>query len=87
MVRVHIPAPLRTLTHGEADLAAQGETLEGVINDLEERYAGLKARLVEGERIRPGMAVFINAVNVPSRLSTKVPANAEIYFAPAITGG
>ena len=87
MANVHIPAPLRTLTGGEVDLVAEGATLGEVIANLDKRFPGLQARLVEGERLRPGIAVFAESVNIPSRLSTPVSENASLYFAPAISGG
>ena len=47
----------------------------------------LQSRLVEGERIRPGMAVFVDGVQSSFLLSTRLSENAEIHFAPAIAGG
>ncbi|HLK55717.1 MAG TPA: MoaD/ThiS family protein [Chthonomonadaceae bacterium] len=87
MAVVHIPAPLRSLTGGETDVVVPGATLAEVVEALEERFPGLKSRLTEGDRIRPGMAVFVGGVQTPFHLSTRVPADAEIYFAPAISGG
>ena len=87
MTTIHIPAPLRGLTGGESTVTAAGGTLGKLIDDLDARYPGVKARLVEGDRIRPGMAVFVNSVQAPSRLETKVVEDADIYFTPAIAGG
>lgn len=44
-------------------------------------------RKVEGERIRPGMAVFVDGVQSSFLLSTCLSENVEIHFAPAISGG
>jgi molybdopterin synthase sulfur carrier subunit len=87
MATIHIPAPLRTLTGGETEVRVSGATLGELVENLEAAYPGLKNRLVEGERLRPGMAVFVDSVNVPPRLSTRLSADADIYFAPAIAGG
>ncbi len=87
MAIVHIPAPMRSLTGGETDVTVPGGTLGEIVEALESRFPGMKSRLAEGDRIRPGLAVFVGGVNVPPRLSTHVPENAEIYFAPAIAGG
>jgi molybdopterin synthase sulfur carrier subunit len=84
---VHIPAPLRHLTGGEGVVEAAGATLGDVIDSLEARYPGLRNRLAEGERIRPGMAVFVDGVQVPVRLSTRIADSSEIYFTPALSGG
>jgi molybdopterin converting factor small subunit len=87
MATVHIPAAMRKLTGGETKVVVPGDTLEAVIANLETTYPGLKSRLVEGERIRPGLATFVDGVNASSALSTRLGANAEIYFAPAMAGG
>lgn len=87
MAVVNIPAALRPLAGGAARAEAGGETLWEVIEALEVQFPGLRARLVEGDRVRPGMAVFVNGTQAAPQLSTRVPAEAEIYFAPAIAGG
>jgi molybdopterin synthase sulfur carrier subunit len=87
MPTVHIPAPLRALTADESDVTVSGGTLGELADGLEARFPGIRARLVEGERIRPGLAVFVNSVQVSPKLTTKVAEDADIYFAPAIAGG
>lgn len=87
MATVHIPAAMRNLTQGEAEIVAEGATLGAVIESLDAAYPGLKSRLAEGERLRMGLAAFVNGVNVPASLATKIPAEADIYFVPAISGG
>ncbi len=87
MAEVHIPAALRSLTGGEANLSAPGETLREVIEGLDARYPGLKSRLVAGDRLSPGLAVFVDGELPTTGLRTKVSPSAEIYFAPAIAGG
>jgi len=87
MVTVHIPTALRVLTQGETQVAVDGSTLREVIANLETRYAGIQERLVEGERLRPGLAVFVNSTSVRPLLSAKIPDSADLYFAPAIAGG
>jgi hypothetical protein len=57
------------------------------VEHLDEAYPGLKSRLVAGERMAPGLAVFVDG-EVPSNgLRARVTPDAEIYFAPAIAGG
>ena len=87
MATVHIPAAMRGRTGGQTDVVVAGSTLGELIEGLEALYPGLKSRMVEGERIRPGLATFVDGQNVSSNLGTRVPENAEIYFAPAIAGG
>jgi sulfur-carrier protein len=87
MAEVHIPAPLRTFTGGETQVSVPGETLREVLERLDEAYPGLKERLVVGERMAPGLAVFVDGQVPATGLRTKLAPNAEIYFAPAIAGG
>jgi molybdopterin converting factor small subunit len=72
---------------GEAVVSASGTTLGELIESLENQYPGLKARLVEGERLRSGLAVFVNGIQTPPRLKTRIAADSDIYFSPAISGG
>ena len=87
MAIVHIPAAMRSLTSGDAEVSAPGTTLGEVVANLDERFPGIQARMVDGDRIRPGLAVFLDGISAPSRLSTPVSEISDIYFAPAISGG
>ncbi len=87
MATVHIPAVMRGLTGGKSEVCASGATLGEVVEAINATYPGLKNRLVSEDRIRPGLAVFVEGVQAPSRLSQRLTENAEIYFTPAITGG
>ena len=87
MAVVHIPAPLRPLTGGQKEVSVPGESLREVLDRLDEGYPGLKDRLVQGGRMAPGMAVFVDGAIPDAGLRTKLTPDAEIYFAPAIAGG
>jgi molybdopterin synthase sulfur carrier subunit len=87
MATVNIPAPLRALAGGQTEVSAPGETLGAVIDSLDAAHPGLKERLTQGDKVRAGFAVFVDGVSAPSFLDTRVPEDAEIYFAPAIAGG
>ncbi|HZO88974.1 MAG TPA: MoaD/ThiS family protein [Chthonomonadaceae bacterium] len=87
MATVYIPAAMRPAAGGATEAVVPGRTLGEVIENLEAAYPGLKSRLAQEDRLRPGLAAFVNGVSVPPGLSTRVPEDAEIYFAPAIAGG
>jgi molybdopterin synthase sulfur carrier subunit len=87
MPTVHIPAPMRSLTGGEAQVQVSGETLGEVIDALDAAYPGLKARLVDGAKLRGGVAVFIDDQSPLGGLRAKVGPDSLVYFAPAIAGG
>ena len=87
MVTVLIPQSLRTLTSGEAVLAAEGHNLRAVIRDLAPRYPALAERLVNDGRIGRGLSLAINGDVVSTGLITKVPEGSEISVVPQISGG
>jgi sulfur-carrier protein len=87
MATVHLPTPLRTLTQGQSPVEADGASVGEVIEDLERQFPGLRERLVEGSKLRRGLAVFVNDQAPMGGLGAKVPEGASVYFAPAIAGG
>jgi molybdopterin synthase sulfur carrier subunit len=84
---VWIPSLLRNLTGGETQVSVPGETVRQVIEALEARYPGIQARLCEGERLRPGIAVIVDGEVSPQRLRQRVDEDSEIHFLPAMHGG
>ena len=78
---------MQKLTDGHAQVEVGGETVRQVIDALEERYPGFKARVCEGDRIRPGLAVAIDGEMSPEGIRKKVPPDSEVHFLPAIAGG
>ena len=84
---VAIPSLLRNLTNGKDSVTVPGATVREVIDNLETRYPGMKARLCENDRIKPGLAVYINGLLTRGSILESVDADAEIHFLPAIGGG
>ncbi|MXV75025.1 MoaD/ThiS family protein [Candidatus Poribacteria bacterium] len=84
---VAIPSLLRNLTNGEDSVTVPGTTIREVINNLETHYPGMKARLCEDDRIKPGIAVYVNGLLTRGSILESVDADAEIHFLPAIGGG
>jgi molybdopterin synthase sulfur carrier subunit len=87
MPTVHIPAAMRPVTGDRSTVVVTGETLAAVIDGLEAEFPGIKARLVDGEKLRSGMAVFVDGVMASTGLRTRLKEESEVYFAPAIAGG
>ena len=78
---------MRKLTGGEADIVLPGATVREVIDNLESRHPGMKERLCENDRLKPGIAIYINGLLTRGSLLERVDADAEIHFLPAIGGG
>ncbi len=84
---VWIPASLRTLTNQRDTVRVEGGTVRDVINQLDLQFPGIKARLCDGDSLRRGLAVAIDAEMSRTGLDQTVPENSEVHFLPAIGGG
>jgi sulfur-carrier protein len=84
---VWIPALLQDLTGGVERVTVSGKSVRQVIDELDALYPGMKARLIEDDRLRPSIAVFVDGAASQQRLRHKLEENSEIHFLPAISGG
>ena len=84
---IFIPSLLRDLTGGQESVQVAGTTVREVIESLETRYPGVKARLYDGDRLRPGIAVVVGGAVSSQRLRHKLSENSEVHFLPALSGG
>lgn len=87
MPNVWIPALMRDLTAQQENVHVAGTTLREVIDALDEKFPGIKARLCQGEGLRPGLAVVIDTQVARGGLAEAVGAASEVHFIPAIGGG
>ena len=87
MAKVSIPALMRPLTGGLAEVEAEGATVRKVLENLGSRFPGLLEKLLENGRLRPGLAVAIDGEISPLGLIESVPPDAEIHFVAAVRGG
>jgi sulfur-carrier protein len=86
-VKVRIPDPLRSYTHQQAIVEADGATVAALLSDLDKRYPGIRFRMVDEQgRIRRHMKVFVNDESVVD-LSTRITAQDEITIMQALSGG
>ncbi len=89
-VKVRVPTPLQPLTGGAPEVLAEGKTVREVIDDLERKYAGIKARLCdENGELRRFVNIFVNDEDVRflQGLDTEVKEGDELSIVPAIAGG
>lgn len=87
MPEVWIPSLLRRLTDGQEQVQVPGETVREVIENLEARFPGIRERVCEDGRIRPGLAVAIDGVVGNDGMRQRVEAKSEVHFVTAISGG
>ena len=89
-VSVRIPTILRTYTGGESEVAANGETLSAVLDDLDSNYAGIKGRIVDEQGdLRRFVNVYVgnDDVRFLDGLATATPDGAQLSIIPAVAGG
>jgi sulfur-carrier protein len=89
-VKVQIPAPLRSLTAGAAEVEVDASNVEGVIDGLEARYRGIRSRLCDEDgRLRSYVRVFVNGEDARGLGDAKAPLRPgdTVAIVPAIAGG
>jgi len=87
MATVWIPPLLRDLTGGHEAVAVPGAKVRDLVDALEARYPGIKARLVEGDALRRGIVLTVDGVTSRQGLRQPVDERSEVHFLPAIGGG
>jgi hypothetical protein len=60
MAVVFIPTMLQPLTGGVSQVRVVGRTIRTIINHLEERFPGIKDRLLQEDDLRPDVAIAID---------------------------
>jgi molybdopterin synthase sulfur carrier subunit len=89
-VKVQIPAPLRSLTAGAAEVEVEASTVDGVVEGLESRFKGVKARLCDEDgRLRSYVRIFVNGEDARALGEGKAPLRSgdTVAIVPAIAGG
>ncbi len=84
---VWVPSQMRELTGGESRVAVPGRTVRQVIESLEARYPGARARLIEDDHLNPIIAVAVDGVVSTLGLRQPVEEDSEVHFVPAVSGG
>lgn len=87
MASVWIPSLLRDLCDGERVVQAPGRTVREVIENLEARCPGIRARIVQDGDLRPELAISVDGETTQIGLLQPVSANAEVHILPALGGG
>jgi len=87
MAIVHVPALLHSLTGNVRKQTVNGTTVGELIDQLELLYPGIKARLLEDDRLRSGLAVFVDGMVRREGLEFEVNTESEVLFVPAVAGG
>lgn len=85
-MKVRIPGGLRSYTE-QAETEAGGTTLAAVLDELEQRYPGIRFRIIdEQKRIRPHIRFFVDGRQVRD-LAQALDAAGELVIVQALSGG
>jgi sulfur-carrier protein len=83
---VWIPSLLRPNCAGSDRVTADGATLYALLADLDRICPGISERVVKGDRVAPGITLFVDGEEALS-LNEPVTPNSEVSILPAIAGG
>lgn len=89
-VSVRVPTILRTYTDGESEVSASGANLQEVLDDLDNSFAGIKARILDDNgELRRFVNVYVgnDDVRFLDNLATPTPDGTQISVIPAVAGG
>ena len=89
-IEVRIPTILRQYTGGEKQVKADGASVGSLVDDLDARFPGLKARLVTDQgTLHRFVNVYVNDEDVrfTGALDTGLSDGDEVTILPAVAGG
>jgi len=88
-IEVRIPTILRSYTGGAKAVEASGGTLDELLSNLDAAHGGLRERLVDGEKLRRFVNVYLNDEDVRflGGLETPVKDGDTVTVLPAVAGG
>jgi hypothetical protein len=89
MPLVRVPAPYRGPTRGEAEIPAAGATVRECLDDVETRYPGFRAQILDDDgRTHRFVRLFLNGQQLgPAALDARVGPEDALDVLAAIAGG
>ena len=89
-VKVRIPAPLRQVTEGQAEVTVEPSNVGSVLGELETRFPQMKGRIRdEAGELRRFVNLYVNGEDIRflDGLNTGLKAGDELSIIPAVAGG
>jgi molybdopterin synthase sulfur carrier subunit len=87
MAQVFIPPAIRSLVDSREVIEAEGRTMAEIIDNLNDRFPGLKEHICEGDDLRPDLSVAVGSSVSSLGLLQRVSPDDEVHFLPSIGGG
>jgi molybdopterin synthase sulfur carrier subunit len=86
-MKVRIPTPLRSYTGEQANVLADGATLDELFDDLDRQFPGIRFRVIDEQgELRQHMSVFLGEDRCRD-LSTPLDGFDEVVVMQALSGG
>jgi molybdopterin converting factor small subunit len=86
-MRVAIPSPLRSYTHGRDEVTAAGATFAELLDNLDHACPGIRFRMIDEQgRIRRHIRFFVNREQVAD-LAQELHADDDVQILCALSGG
>jgi molybdopterin converting factor small subunit len=89
-ITVLIPTPLREYTDGASEVTAEGETVNDILKNLNDRFDGLEDRIYDDDgEMQDFINVYYNDEDIRhlEGLETSIEDGAELSLIPAVAGG
>lgn len=86
-MKVWIPTPLQVYSHGNVVVEASASNLRRLIHMLDETCPGIKDALIDGDKLRPGVAIAMDGQISQLGLLQPLKDVKEVAIIPAISGG
>ena len=88
-VTVKIPAQLRSVTDGEAEIEVEGGTVGEALDAVFEQHAELRERIIDDGGLRRFVNVYVSGEDIRFQqgLDTALEDGAEVTILPAVAGG
>ncbi len=89
MTNVRIPPTLREQVDGKCEVAADGDTVRELLDDLMGRFPALRRQLVDDDELAPFVNVYVEGEDVRTLdgLETEVRPGSTVILLPAMAGG
>jgi molybdopterin converting factor small subunit len=87
MATVAIPLLLKDVTGGQRKATVSGSTLEEIISQLDKLHPGFEARVREGDKLSPIVAITVDGKIAVKGLATPVRPDSQVCILPSFGGG
>jgi molybdopterin synthase sulfur carrier subunit len=89
-IQVLIPTPLQKFTGDEASVSLEASSIDGLLQALEARFPGIRARLCdENGKLRRFLNLYVNSEDIRflDNQATPLKDGDEVSIVPAVAGG